>query len=744
LAASAVRERLATVAAVVALLAIAILPGSLANPDPARAALVPDPAAEVNPFIGTGDNGNDFPGADTPFGMLQWSPDTVSRPDGGGYAYSDSAITGFSLTHLGGPGCRAAGDIPVLPTTGAALVASDKFSHSGEAASAGYYRVALANGVTTQLTATTRTGIATFSFPANARAGLLLRLSGSQRQVLATSFTEVSHTEIEGSATSGNFCGSGNKYTVHFDMRFSRPFTGITSYGKVAGGPATVSLNFGTGTGRLLAKTGISYVSTANARLNLTDEDPGWSFSAIRNRATAAWNTLLDRIRIGGASATEQAVFYTALYHSLLYPSVFSDDNRQYLGVDGKVHTVDPGHGAFYTNFSGWDMYRAQAQLEALVDPQAASDAAQSMLDDYAQGGALPKWMQNNVETYVMVGDPADAVLADYYAFGARHFDVAAALSDMITEATRPGPDRPGLNYLEQLGYVPVAGSYGCCNYYEPVSTTLEYNTDDFAISALAGALGQRGAQARFLARAQDWRNVFNPVSHLDQRREIDGSWFPGFQPRSNSGFVEADSLVYTGMVPFNLAGLTHAEGGRKAMSNYLDTVLDSLTGAHGDAYLGNEPSLELPWEYDYIGQPALAQATVRQIEDGLWTDTPDGVGDGNDDLGGLSAWYVWAALGLYPMTPGTDDLALGSPLFARSVISLPSGRALTVLGAGAAPGAPYVESATWQGQPWDVAYAPTRALADGGTLRFSLGTRAVTGWATQPDAAPPSYGPVK
>ncbi len=505
MAASVVRERLVTVAAMAALLAAAILPGALATADPANAALVPDPAAEVNPFIGTADDGNDFPGADTPFGMLQWSPDTVSRPDGGGYAYGDSAITGFSLTHLGGPGCRAAGDIPVLPVTGAAALAAaaptatDSFSHAGEAASAGYYRVALGNGVTTQLTATTRTGLADFSFPARAQAGLILRLAGSQRQVLATSFTVVSHTEIQGSATSGNFCGAGNKYTIHFDMQFSRPFTGVTSYGRVGGGPATVALSFGTGAGRLLAKAGISYVSVANARLNLAAEDRGWSFTATRDRASAAWNALLGRVRIGGGSAAEQAVFYTALYHSLLYPSVFSDDNRQYLGVDGRVHTVDPGHAAFYTNFSGWDIYRAQAQLEALVDPDAASDAAQSMLDDYAQGGTLPKWMQNNVETYFMVGDPADPVLADYYAFGARHFDAGTALADMIAEATTPGPDRPGLSDLEQLGFVPVGGDYGCCNYYEPVSTTLEYDTDDFAISALAGALGQRAAQAKFL-----------------------------------------------------------------------------------------------------------------------------------------------------------------------------------------------------------------------------------------------------
>jgi predicted alpha-1,2-mannosidase len=362
------------------------------------------------------------------------------------------------------------------------------------------------------------------------------------------------------------------------------------------------------------------------------------------------------------------------------------------------------------------------------------------MVDDYAQDGMLPKWTQNNTETYIMVGDPADAVLADYYAFGARNFDASRALADMIAEATRPSPIRPGGNYLSTLGFLPVGGSYGCCNFYEPVSTTLEYDTDDFAISALAAALGQPAAAAQFRRRAQDWRNLLNPASGLDQRREADGSWVPGFDPDATTGFVEASSLVYTGMVPFNLAGLTSAKGGPAAMASYLDTALASFAGDNEYGWTGNEPSLELPWEYDYAGQPARAQLVVRQIQDSVWTDTPGGAGDGNDDLGGLSAWYVWSALGLYPMTPGTADLALGSPVFPQSMITLPDGRALTVLGAGAADDAPYVQSATWGGRSWDAAYAPPAALISGGTLRFTLGTSA-TGWASGPAAAPPSYG---
>jgi predicted alpha-1,2-mannosidase len=742
MAAAGARSRRAAVAANAVLLAAGLLTGAVASLG--STALVADPAAAVNPFIGTASGGNDFPGADAPFGMVQWSPDTVSRPDGGGYAYGDAAISGFSLTHLSGPGCRAAGDIPVLPTVGAVDTSvTDAFSHAGESASAGYYRVALENGVTTELTATTRTGMARFRFPATAQANLILRLAGSQRTDTATSFTVASRTEVEGSATSGNFCGAGKSYTVYFDMQFSQPLTASRSSGHAGAGPATAALTFDATSGRpLVAKVGISYVSAANARLNLATENPGWNFAAARARARAAWNAVLDRVAVGGGSAAQQAVFYTALYHSLLDPSVFSDDNGQYTGVDGRVHTVDPGHAAFYTNFSGWDIYRAQAPLEALADPAAASDAAQSMLDDYAQDGMLPKWTEDNDETYTMVGDPADAVLADYYAFGGRDFDTGTALADMVAEATQPGPIRPGLKDLTRLGYLAADGSYGCCNYYEPVSTTLEYDTDDFAISALAGALGQRPVQAAFRLRAQDWRNLLNPASGLDERREADGSWVPGFDPASTLGFVEADSRVYTGMVPFNLAGLITAKGGAARMAAYLNTALGSFTGARGDAYLGNEPSLDLPWEYDYAGQPAKTQQTVRQVQEKLWTDTPGGAGDGNDDLGGLSAWYVWSALGAYPMTPGTADLALGSPLFPRAQLTLPTGATLAILAPGAAPGAPYVQSATWDGRSWDAAYAPPAALARGGTLRFTLGA-VPSRWATGPDAAPPSYGAV-
>jgi predicted alpha-1,2-mannosidase len=789
--------------AIIGITASAALGGTLAlSSSPAIAAPVPaagptavtNPASLVNPFIGTTNQGNTFPGADAPFGMVQWSPDTTSRPPGGGYEYNDSAITGFSLDHLSGPGCGADGDVPILPTVGTVNTsATDAFSHSNEKASAGAYQVALNNGVTTALTATAHTGMAQFTFPATTQANLIFKLDGSQQGDSATSFTVVSSTEVEGSVTSANFCGPSPAWTVNFDMRFNVPFAtngtfdaaGIQQGAKqltvtqdnaavtpkivssstpeepnqpvyhgaapakdaaikpALTGPDGSYLTFNTTSNQtVLAKVGVSFVSIANAVSNLNTENSGWNFAATQAADQTAWNNLLGKVAITGGTSDQQVEFYTALYHSLLHPNVYSDDNGQYTGEDGKVHTVDSGHSAFYTNFSGWDIYRSQAQLEALVDPSVASDTAQSMLDDYAQGGQLPKWLLNDGENQTMVGDPADPILADYYAFGARGFDTSTALSDMVAEASTANVNRPGLNYLNAPGYMPHDGTYNtCCNFYGPASTTLEYNTADFAVSAFAGALGNAGDQATFVNRAQNWRNVLDPNSGFDQPRDANGTWPTGFDPTNGNDFVEGTSFIYTGMVPFDLAGLTAAKGGDAAMNAYLNQVLSSFTGANGLAWVGDEPSIELPWEYDYTGEPYQTQGTVRKIQDQIWTNSPSGLADGNDDLGEMSSWYVWSALGMFPETPGTSDLAIGSPLFTQAVVALPSGNTLTINGNGAADNAPYVQSATWNGGAWNDAYAPAAAITSGGTLTYTLGTTANTSWAAGAGAAPPSYG---
>ncbi|HEV2637085.1 MAG TPA: lectin [Actinocrinis sp.] len=701
----------------------------------AAPAAVADPASLVNTLLGTSNQGNTFPGADTPFGMVQWSPDTTSRPPGGDYAYTDNAITGFSLNHLSGPGCGAMGDIPVLPTTGTVNgSANDTFSHSNETVSAGSYAVTLDNGVKTELTTTARSGMARFTFPATTQANLLFKLNADKATNLH--FNVVSSTEVSGSVDAGLFCAAAPSYTAYFDMVFDHPFT---SNGTFSGGD---SLTFNTtGNQVVQAKVGLSYVSIANATGNRQAENSGWDFTGTRTAAHNAWNNVLGKIAITGGTTDQQKVFYTSLYHALLHPNLLSDSNGQYWGFDHQVHTVSGSQGAQYGTYSGWDIYRTQAQLEALVAPQQASDSAQSLVNDYAQSGAFPKWSLNSAETQVMNGDPGPAIIADYYAFGARNFDTATAKADMIKEGTTTNPIRMGLDLQTQYGYLPSDGSYPP-DFYGSVATLLEYSAQDFATSAFAGALGDTTTQSQFANRAQDWKNVFNTGSGFMQPKLANGSWRSGFDPTSSDQFVEGTSWQYTGAVPQNIAGLATAMGGNAKFTTYLNNVLSSFNGSGGShADLGNEPSLELPWEYDYVGQPWKTQQVIRQVQDQLWPDNPASWSVGNDDLGTMSAWYVWSAMGFYPETPGTSDLALGSPLFTNVTVTLGNGSTININAPQAADNAPYVQSATLNGANWNNAYLPESFATSGGTLNLTLGTSANTSWATGASSAPPSYG---
>ena len=767
----------------------------------------PDPASLVNPMIGTTNGGDTFPGADQPFGMIQWSPDTPSRPSGGGYEYTDTSISGYSLTHLSGPGCGAEDDVPILPTTGA--VSSDPSSatapldHSQETAAPGYYRLD-AGGVDTALTTTTRAGIASFAFPSSSSTGnLLFKLSDSGAPDSATHFQVVSNREISGYVTTGAFCGAGNQYTLHFDMTFNRPFTsygtwtngsapqanvrslttrltaaqqaaartqakvnglqalstdglpgtrtsangqrradGSNASAAPAAAPVTGAdgayISFATGTqAAVKAKVGISYVSNDNASANLAKEIPGWNFDAVKAAAHTAWNQALSKIQIAGGTADQQTVFYTGLYHSLLHPNVVSDDNGQYAGFDGQVHTTPASH-PIYGNYSGWDIYRSQSQLEAMLFPKQMSDTVTSMLADYDQTGVLPKWSEDNGESYVMVGDPSDPIIADAYAFGARKFDTAQALTDMQTEASVPGNIRPGLgDYLNQ-GYLPIDGTYGCCNFYGPVSTQEEYNAADSSISEFASALGNTSLADTFATRANNWQNVYNPGTGFLEPKLADGSFQSGFDPTSSTGFVEADAYVYAAELPFDVSGLAAAEGGAVNWGNFLDGLTSSVTAMGAtQAQLGNEPSFDIPWEYDYVGEPYKAQHVVRQVQDALYTNAPDGLA-GNDDLGAMSSWLVWSALGAYPETPGSATVALGSPEFTNIAIHLGNGRTITETAPQAADNAPYVQSMTVNGRAWSNAYLPASLFSTGGSVNWTLGTTSST-WAATTKAAPPS-----
>ncbi|TDU03384.1 putative alpha-1,2-mannosidase [Streptomyces sp. 846.5] len=792
---SRLRQRLT----VVALVAIAVVPfqplgSAVAASGPQ---LVADPAALVNPLIGTSGAVDTFPGPDMPNGMIQWSPDTTpARTDGGGYEYNSTKISGYSLTHVSGPGCPVAGDIPILPLTGALTGnlsdTTSTFSHAHEQTGIGYYGLTDASGVRTELTDTTRAGLGKFTFPSGTQASLLLKLSGGATQVDGTRAKVVSDTEVSGAVDSGHFCGADNRYTLHFDIRFNRPFTrsgtwvGSTinpdakslSLGRPQQSPAApqstprkqkhftlpatqsptihptatassapvtgangMYLTFDTSSSTTVtAAVGISYTSDVNAASNRSTEVKGWDFAAVRQANHDAWNTVLKRVQVGGGSNDQQVQFYTALYHSLLHPNVYSDDNGQYMGMDEQIHKIGKGQKAQYANYSGWDTYRSQTQLIAMVEPKVTGDIVTSMLNGYDQTGLLPKWASDNGESYVMVGDPGAAIIADAYAFGVRNFDTAHALGAMVHEATAPNQNRPGESVRDAKGYLPLDETdYGCCNFYGPVSTQLEYDSADYALASFVKALGSTADYQKFATRAQDWMNVFNPQTGYVQGRDLNGQFAGGFTPGTSNGFVEGTSAQYTPMVPFNLRQLITARGGNAAYSSYLDSLLENITDPGAtNADLSNEPSLEIPWEYDYLGQPWKAQAAVRQAQQKLYFNAPVG-SFGNDDLGAMSSWYVWSSLGMYPETPGTDTLVLGSPTFPVAKVTFGNGKQATISAPQAAPNAPYVQALDVKGKEWKNSWLTFGQFEKAGTVDYSLNTVPNTTWAASAAAVPPS-----
>ena len=732
------------------------------NPTSAPQSVVGDPAALVDPMVGTGSGGavvgqvDTYPGATMPFGMIQWSPDTTSRPDGGGYSYTDSAITGFSLTHFSGPGCSIAGDFPILPLTGAIPAdptsASADFSHSGETAHPGSYAVT-AGGIRTQLAVTDRTGVASFTYPSTAQAQLLIKVADSADGSSAASFNAVGSSEITGAVTSGHFCGQPDSYTIYFAARFDRPFTASGTWGdtgsSVSGGWLTFDTQHDATVGMQVA---VSYVSTAGALGNLAAEAHSWSVGTVAAQATAAWNRQLGTIGISGGTPTQQQTFYTALYHASLEPSLFNDANGAYMGFDDKVHYVQPGHSQ-YADYSDWDIYRSEVPLLSTIDPSIASDMATSLVNDAAQGGALPKWPVANGYTGVMNGDSSDPILADAYAFGAKDFNASAALADMVkgadgTSAVGQGwfVERPNAAAYIADGYVPNIGSDSISPVPNGASETLEYALDDFAISRLAGDIGQQSTAATFTDRSQNWENLFDTADGYIEPRDATGAFptgpaVPTLTGFGQDGFQEGNAAQYTWMVPQNLKGLIQGLGGDQAANARLDSFFSQLDAGPNAPYewAGNEPSLDTPWTYDSTGEPWKTQQVVQEIMSQLYSLTPGGE-PGNDDLGAMSSWYVWASLGVYPQTPGVPDLVLGTPQFAHEVIHGAYGP-LVINAKGA--GASYVQSLSANGQNTDKTWIDLTRTHE---LDFTLSNTPNTHWGTAAADAPPSFsaGPVK
>ena len=781
-----------------------------------------DPAALVNPLIGTTNGGNDYPGATLPLGMLAWSPeeprnhprqqvagvpgsmrDDPGRPAApGGYEYSSNRISGFSLTHLMGTGCAgASGDIPFMPyvgqidsspadDTGAEKYGST-FSHDHETAQAGYYKVTLDDGVIAELTATRRAGFGRFTYPQGKPAVMLVRTAYSETGSSdAHVHIDPQTRTISGSVTSGNFCGylgttdRHSYYTLYFVAHFDVPFLDTGTWQDSTVRPHTLEANGGTtygskgfvppgkGSGAWVVlntskaamvgvRVGISYVSAQNAEANLRSEIPSaTSFDSTRKKAHAAWNEMLNRVQIDGGTHDERIVFYTALYHTLLGENLFSDVDGRYLGMDGQVHKVAAPQTAQYSTFSGWDVYRSQLQLLTLLAPDIASDVAQSLLNQANQnGGEWDRWTHNAGITHVMNGDPAAPAIADILAFGGKNFDVQAAYQSLLKAATVPTAhdlsndgcevecvgQRPSLDKWLSLHYIPVgAHAWG------PAADTLEDVTADFAISELARRVGDDATRRQFLARAQYWKNIFNPQATAQdgyiQNRNADGSW-PSFNPESTEGFVEGSGAQYLWMVPFNEKGLFTMMGGKEKASERLNAFFFTPDGSLAvtksgglHAELNNEPSIETPWLFDFLGQPWKTQEAVRKVLTTIWTNSAQGM-PGNDDLGEMSSWYAWSAIGMYPEIPGRAELVLGSPLFSKITVHRTGGD-IVIDANGAATNSPYVQSVKVNGKNWTKTWLPENFVEHGGTIDFELSASPNKGWGTAVEDSPPSFEP--
>jgi predicted alpha-1,2-mannosidase len=709
----------------------------------------------------TSGGGNTFPGAEAPFGMVQWSPDTSPTYNaGGGYDYSDTALRGYSLTHVSGPGCGAGGDVPMVPTTGA-LPGGDPnaittaFSHSGEVAQAGYYSAQsnAPNTITSEFTATPHSSMGRFTYPATTQADFLIKLMASQNGDEGDSVKVIGNNEIQGSDTSGNFCGETNndgqsqQYTVYFDITFDHPFTAsqvITNSGQTD--PAAVNLTFDTTQSPVVqAKVGISYVSAADAKLNWQTENPGWNFDQVRRQDQQSWDNLLGKIQVAGGSYAQTQEFYSLLYKDFIQPNITSDVNGQFMGADLKVHSVPSGQKDQYGMYSGWDIYHSLSQLQAMLDPQAAGDQAQSQLNYYSEDKLLQQWGYNNLNNYVMVGDPADSIIADEYTFGARNFDTKQALSDMLTEATTVNDVRPGEALEQQLGYLPEDGTYGCCNPHGYMSTLLEYDSEDLALAQFATDLGDSSDAAMLTARANNWENLFDPNNNLLTSRLANGQFEPGVTPTFTGTFptdgepyVEGDPYQYLWNVPNDYAALFSLLGGSAKVRPLLEQYLSQPNGNGMYAQLTNEFDFGEQFALDYAGDPAGTQKAVANIRNTMYLPGPNGLAN-NDDLGANSSSFVWEMLGMYPENSGKGTLVFASPGFPRATIHLANGRDININAPGASPSTYYVKSLQLNGRQYSKTWVNYSTLSHGASLDWQLGTTP-TSWASAAKAIPPSY----
>lgn len=733
----------------------------------------------VNPLIGTQKMGHTYPGATVPFGAVQLSPDTDQQPHntGGkynkdaykycaGYQYDDSSIVGFSHTHFSGTGHSDLGDFLIMPTVGdLQLEPGSKndpksgfrsaFSHANERAEPAYYKVLLADdNILAEMTATTRVGFHQYTFPKSDNAHIILDLmhgiyNYDDKNVWTFVRVENDHTITGYRQTNG----WARTRTVYFAMEFSKPFSsyGFKNFGKedyrgfwrkfdqtknfpeMAGKQIRAYFDFKTAKDeKVKVKFALSPVSTEGALKNLQAEIPHWDFERTKQEGQAAWNRELSKIAATTIDRGEMTNFYTALYHTFLSPTVYMDVDGRYKGLDQNVHQTGGAAGfTNYTTFSLWDTYRALHPFFNIVQPKRNREMVRSMMAHYDQSAhkMLPVWSHYANENWCMIGYHSVSVIADAVVKGnIAGIDANKALDAMAETARHKNYD--GLEYYMKMGYVPEDKNSSS------VSKTLEYAYDDWAIAQTAKKLGRTAIYAEFIKRSENWRNVYDASTGFMRPKMSDGKFREKFDPLQthDQGFIEGNSWNYSLYVPHNPDAMIEVMGGKKKFTNYLDELFtmhlpdeffaetEDITreGIIGNYVHGNEPSHHVAYLYNWTDEPWKTQERVRMIVKNQYRPAPDGLG-GNDDCGQMSAWYLFTALGFYPVAPGNDQYALGSPVIKNAVLKLENGRTLTIEALNQSDKNVYVEKVTLNGRVLNRTYITHAEIMGGGKLVFQM-----------------------
>jgi predicted alpha-1,2-mannosidase len=721
-------------------------------------------AKKVNPFIGTDAHGHTYPGVCLPFGMVQLSPDTYNEGWDwcSGYHYSDNSIMGFSHTHLSGTGCADYGDFLFMPTTGPVKTRPgsrenpeegyrSRFSHEQEKACAGFYGVYLKDyDIDVQLTATMRVGVHQYTYPADKQANVIINLAHyiGSTTILESKVEIVGDSEVRGFVRKNGW--SPNRY-LYFTARFSKPFvkSGLVIDGTINESAKEAQaknlqcyVQFDTSKGReIIVKVALSAVSCDGAARNMDAECPGWDFQKVCNDAMGDWQKQLSKLTVQGGSAANQTTFYTALYHSCLAPNLFMDVDGQYRGTDKKIHKAENFEN--YTVFSLWDTFRAEHPLFTLIEQQRTASFVNSFLGKYDQGGLLPVWELASGETWCMIGYHSVPVIMDAWAKGIRGFDANKAFEAMKKSATVT-QKHPGIDEYQQLGFVSTSGES------ESVSRTVEYAYDDWCIAQMAKDLGRQSDYELFTRRSQQYRNVFDRSVGFVRGKNSDCVWKPDFNPDQLPAdgakeFTEGNSWHYTWFAPHDVDGLIELMHGDQAFIEKMDTLfvskgreLADVSGLIGQYAHGNEPSHNFSYLYAYAGAPWKTQAMVSRIVKTLYSDKPDGL-CGNEDCGQMSAWYVFSAMGFYPVCPGQPLYVFGTPLFADLSINLENGKTFRITAENLSDNNIYIQSATLNGKPYTRSYIQHTDILNGGTLAFKMGSQPNKQWGQKQSDRPHS-----